>query len=86
MCSTHDLSAKDVFLQKTPISFDVSVRELFFPFSVGAELVFAAPGGHRDTQYLAELIAARSITCCSFVPSQLEVFLQVRCPAVHKPG
>lgn len=75
--SEHDLSGKDVFLQKTPISFDVSVRELFFPFSVGAELVFAIPGGHRDTQYLAELIAARGITCCSFVPSQLEIFLQV---------
>lgn len=77
MRSEHDLGAKDVFLQKTPISFDVSVRELFFPFSVGAELVFAIPGGHRDTQYLAELIAARGITCCSFVPSQLEIFLQV---------
>jgi len=76
-CSEHDLGAKDVFLQKTPISFDVSVRELFFAFSVGAELVFAVPGGHRDTQYLAELIAERGITCCSFVPSQLEIFLQV---------
>ena len=79
LCSEHDLGAKDVFLQKTPISFDVSVRELFFPFSVGAELVFAVPGGHRDTAYLAEVIAKRGITCCSFVPSQLEVFLQVRC-------
>ena len=62
------------------------MRELFFPFSVGAELVFAAPGGHRDTQYLAELIASRGITCCSFVPSQLEVFLQVCSPAVQNPG
>lgn len=77
LTSSHDLGAKDIFLQKTPISFDVSVRELFFAFTVGAELVFAEPGGHRDTQYLAQLIAARQITCCSFVPSQLEVFLQV---------
>ena len=76
-CSEHDLSSKDIFLQKTPISFDVSVRELFFAFWVGAELVFAEPGGHRDTQYLAQLIASRGITCCSFVPSQLEIFLQV---------
>ena len=67
-----------MFLQKTPISFDVSVRELFFAFTVGAELVFAEPGGHRDTQYLAQLIASRGITCCSFVPSQLEIFLQVQ--------
>lgn len=77
LTSEHDLGADDIFLQKTPISFDVSVRELFFAFTVGAELVFAEPGGHRDTQYLAQLIASRRVTCCSFVPSQLEVFLQV---------
>lgn len=76
-CSTHGLGAKDVFLQKTPISFDVSVRELFFPYSCGGCLVFAQPGGHRDTEYLAQLMAQQCITCASFVPSQLEVFLQV---------
>ena len=76
----HGLGSGDVFLQKTPISFDVSVRELFFPFCVGGCLVFAQPGGHRDTQYLAQLMQQASISCCSFVPSQLEVFLQVRSP------
>ena len=74
---THSLGAGDIFLQKTPISFDVSVRELFFPYSCGGCLVFAMPGGHRDTEYLARLMEERDISCASFVPSQLEVFLQV---------
>ena len=77
VCSTHGLGSRDVFLQKTPISFDVSVRELFFPYCVGGCLVFAQPGGHRDVQYLAQLMEKRAVSCCSFVPSQLEVFLQV---------
>lgn len=77
MCSTHDLGPGDTFLQKTPISFDVSVRELFFPYSCGGCLVFAEPGGHRDTEYLARLMGQMQVSCASFVPSQLEVFLQV---------
>ncbi|KAK9813644.1 hypothetical protein WJX73_001264, partial [Symbiochloris irregularis] len=76
LTSTHDLGAGDIFLQKTPISFDVSVRELFFPYSCGGCLVFAQPGGHRDTEYLARLMGQMHVSCASFVPSQLEVFLQ----------
>ena len=38
----------DVVLQKTPFSFDVSVWEFFWPLIVGARLVVAAPGAHRD--------------------------------------
>ncbi|HGM5582824.1 TPA: AMP-binding protein, partial [Pseudomonas putida] len=33
------------------------------------------PGGHRDPQYLAEVIAERHITTLHFVPSMLDVFL-----------
>ena len=43
-------------LVKTPISFDTSVWEVFWPLSVGATLVVAQPGGHRDPGYLAETI------------------------------
>ena len=40
-------------LQKTPVTFDVSVWELFWPLQVGARLVIAAPDGHRDPAYLS---------------------------------
>ena len=37
----------DACLLKTPTGFDVSVRELFWPLSVGARVVIARPGGER---------------------------------------
>ncbi len=62
-------------LQKTPISFDVSVWELFSPLLCGARLVLARPGGHRDAAYLVDLIGRRGITLAHFVPSMLHSFL-----------
>ncbi len=69
------LSADDVVLQKTPCSFDVSVWELFWPFMVGAKLVIAKPGGHRDPSYLCSLIQSEQVTVMHFVPSMLQLFL-----------
>ncbi|HEV7517301.1 MAG TPA: condensation domain-containing protein, partial [Thermoanaerobaculia bacterium] len=48
----HRLTPADRVLQKTPVSFDVSVWELFLPLLSGACLVMARPGGHRDPSYL----------------------------------
>ena len=78
MVGTEDLSQRDVFLQKTPISFDASMRELMPPFFCGGCLVISPPGAQRDTQMLLDLIQRHSITCTSWVPSHLEVFVQVR--------
>ncbi|WP_405924541.1 amino acid adenylation domain-containing protein [Streptomyces sp. NBC_00035] len=75
MQDTYGLTGADTVLQKTPISFDVSVWELFWPLLTGARLVLAAPGGHRDPGYLAELIQRESVTVCHFVPPMLEAFL-----------
>jgi amino acid adenylation domain-containing protein len=69
------LTAQDKVLQKTPYSFDVSVWEFFWPLQVGAELVVAEPGGHRDTAYLTRIITERGITTIHFVPSMLGLFL-----------
>ncbi|APE36536.1 hypothetical protein BOX37_24335 [Nocardia mangyaensis] len=62
-------------LHKTPISFDVSVWELFWPLTVGATIVLAAPEGHRDPAYLADLIRRTEVTTAHFVPSMLGAFL-----------
>lgn len=48
MQSLFGVSAGDVVLWKTPVSFDVSVWELFWPLMVGASVVVAEPGGHRS--------------------------------------
>ncbi|WP_367187460.1 amino acid adenylation domain-containing protein, partial [Rhodococcus ruber] len=65
----------DAVLLKTPASFDVSVWELFATLVAGARLVVAAPDGHRDPAYLAQVIEEQSVTMVSFVPSMLGPFV-----------
>lgn len=72
----YPLAVEDRMLVKTPISFDTSVWEVFWPLSVGATAVVARPGGHRDPAYLAETIVAQRVTAVDFVPSMLKLFLE----------
>src|SRR5437763_6805292 len=55
------LTGDDRVLQKTPVSFDVSVWELFWPLVTGARLVLARPGGHQDPDYLVRLLGEAGI-------------------------
>ncbi|MFE7202706.1 amino acid adenylation domain-containing protein [Pseudonocardia alni] len=75
MQDAYPLTADDRVLQKTPAGFDVSVWEFFWAPSTGATVVLAAPGGHRDPEYLARLVCDERITTLHFVPSMLEGFL-----------
>nr|QMN69952.1 PsoB [Pseudomonas putida] len=75
MQDAYGLTAEDVVLQKTPFSFDVSVWEFLWPLQTGARLVMAHPGGHRDPEYLRQVIQSEGITTLHFVPSMLDVFL-----------
>ncbi|RSS95307.1 non-ribosomal peptide synthetase [Streptomyces sp. WAC05292] len=72
----YGLRPGEPVLQKTPATFDVSVWEFFWPLLTGAVMVLAAPGGHRDPAYLAELIGAERITTVHFVPSMLQAFVE----------
>ena len=73
----HALEADDRVLQKTPYGFDVSVWEFFWPLLVGARLVMLPPGFHREPSAIAKVVEATGITVIHFVPSMLEVFLDV---------
>ncbi|MCW5787556.1 MAG: amino acid adenylation domain-containing protein [Nitrospira sp.] len=75
MQEAYGLTDRDRVLQKTPISFDVSVWEFFWPLLVGAELVMAEPGAHKEPARLIEQIIAASITTLHFVPPMLQAFL-----------
>ncbi|MEV6221641.1 non-ribosomal peptide synthase/polyketide synthase [Nocardia fluminea] len=75
MQHTYRLHGVDVVLQKTPMTFDVSVWEFFWPLQIGATLLLAEPDGHRDPGYLRRVIAEYGVTVAHFVPSMLEVFL-----------
>ncbi|MEU0538742.1 amino acid adenylation domain-containing protein [Nocardia sp. NPDC005978] len=65
----------DVVLHKTPITFDISTWELFWPLQTGAAVVVAEPDGHRDPAYLARVIDAYGVGTVHFVPSMLDAFL-----------
>ncbi|MFW9261379.1 amino acid adenylation domain-containing protein [Nostoc sp. CALU 546] len=76
MQEQYQLTATDRVLQKTPFSFDVSVWEFFWPLITGARLVVAKAQGHRDPNYLVNVITQQQITTIHFVPSMLQVFLE----------
>jgi amino acid adenylation domain-containing protein len=71
----YALTPEDTLLQKTPYTFDVSLWEFFWPLMIGARLVVAEPGGHRDPGYLCETIIRHGVTMIHFVPSMLQLFL-----------
>ncbi|MEM6451443.1 MAG: amino acid adenylation domain-containing protein [Cyanobacteria bacterium P01_D01_bin.105] len=76
MQQTYELAPSQKVLHKTPISFDVSVWELFWPLLNGATLVIAKPEGHKDPTYLCDLIQSQQISVLHFVPSMLAAFLE----------
>ncbi|MEJ5904810.1 amino acid adenylation domain-containing protein, partial [Pseudomonas kermanshahensis] len=70
------LPGKGAVLHKTPVSFDASVWELFWPLCSGLRLVLARPHGQRDPHYLAQLIEAQQVSVVQFVPALLQQFLE----------
>ncbi|MFI9190667.1 amino acid adenylation domain-containing protein [Streptomyces californicus] len=83
------LTSDDRLLLKSPLSFDVSVREVFWALSTGATLVVAEAGRHADPDYLVEAIERERVTVVHFVPSMLHVLLETldgpgRCPTLRQ--
>ncbi len=71
----HGFGPHDRVLLKTPLGFDVSVWELFWALTVGATVVVAPPGAHRDPSALAARISEGRVTITHFVPSMLKAFV-----------
>ena len=76
MQNEYGLTSADRVLQKTPVGFDVSVWEIFWPLTAGATMVFAEPGRHKDSRYLVETVQQEQITTMHFVPPMLDAFLE----------
>lgn len=75
MNATYPINETDKVYQKTNYVFDVSVWEQVWALLVGASIVFAKEGGHKDPIYLAKEIKQKQITVMHFVPSMLDAFL-----------
>ncbi len=80
MQESYGLTAAERVLHKAPLAFDASVWELFWPLSVGAELVVAEQGRHRDLDYLVSLLDSRRISVAHFVPSLFRLFVALPLP------
>ena len=76
MLDAFDFNPDDCLLQKTTISFDASIWEFFVPLASGARVVLARPGGHRERDYLLDLVEREQVTIIQLVPSMLRVFLE----------
>lgn len=72
----YPLCESDVLLQKTPVSFDVSVWELFWWAVEGASVALLPPGGEKDPRVIRQAVRDHGVTVAHFVPSMLGAFLE----------
>ncbi|MFF7023207.1 amino acid adenylation domain-containing protein [Streptomyces klenkii] len=77
MQRAYPIGAGDVLLQKTPVSFDVSVWELFWWAIEGAAVALLPPGGEKDPELMLRTVAERGVSVLHFVPSMLGPFLDL---------
>jgi amino acid adenylation domain-containing protein len=70
------LTPDDCMMLKAPLTFDVSVSELFWPLIAGARVVVAPPGLQGDSRYLLDAICENGVTTLEFVPAMLAAFLE----------
>ncbi|HVG10759.1 MAG TPA: amino acid adenylation domain-containing protein [Thermoanaerobaculia bacterium] len=73
--SAFPLAPGEGGLVKAPLGFDASVREIFWPLSMGGRLVVTKPGGERDPDHLIEMIQRKGAAVVSLVPSLLAAVL-----------
>ncbi len=64
------------FLQKTRLTFDVSIWELFLPFFCGGSLFLLEEGREADFSAIARILRRERISVVHFVPAALEGFLR----------
>ncbi|MFH8989562.1 amino acid adenylation domain-containing protein [Streptomyces sp. NPDC017940] len=67
----------DASLFKAPLSFDISLNEIFLPLVCGGRLVVLRPGGERDPHHLIGVIAEQRVTFTYLVSSMLDVLLEI---------
>ena len=75
MQRAYPIGPGDVLIQKTSISFDVSVWELFWWATTGAALALLVPGGEKDPAAIVAAVERYDVTTVHFVPSMLAPFL-----------
>jgi amino acid adenylation domain-containing protein len=75
MQSYYPLGERDVILQKTDFTFDVSVWELFWWSFHGASVCLLRPNDEVSPGAIIDAIESSGVTTIHFVPSMLDLFL-----------
>jgi amino acid adenylation domain-containing protein len=70
------LALDDCMMVKAPLTFDVSVSELFWPLIAGASVVLAQPGLEGDSRYLIENICENGVTTLELPPALISALLE----------
>jgi amino acid adenylation domain-containing protein len=76
MQSRPGLSAKDVLLAVTTISFDIAGLEIYLPLTVGARVVLASRETASDGEQLRDLFASCKATCMQATPATWRLLLE----------
>jgi len=71
-----ELDCSDRTLQRTPISFDISVWGIFSALLTGGTLILPRPGAQKESACLVDAIIEQEITNFQIVPSMLKLMLQ----------
>lgn len=75
MQKQYPLAPGDKLLQKTPITFDVSIWELFWWMFNSGRLILLEPEGEKNPRVLVEEINEKNPTALIFVPSLFSTFI-----------
>ncbi|HEU4556306.1 MAG TPA: amino acid adenylation domain-containing protein, partial [Longimicrobium sp.] len=69
------IGAGDTVLQRTSISFDASVWELWTPLATGARMLLLSSAAAKDPEAIGRVIGEGGVTVAQFVPTLLHAVL-----------
>uniref|UniRef100_UPI003B3A4898 amino acid adenylation domain-containing protein n=1 Tax=Longimicrobium sp. TaxID=2029185 RepID=UPI003B3A4898 len=69
------IGAADTVLQRTSISFDASVWELWTPLATGARMLLLSSDAAKDPKAMGRAVAEGGVTIAQFVPTLLQAVL-----------
>ncbi len=75
MAHVPGMTAKDVLLAVTTLSFDISILELFLPISVGAKLVIISRDDALDGKKVIEMLDKTKVTVMQATPATWRLLL-----------
>ena len=84
--ATCGFTPQDMFLQQSSIGFDMTLAEIWLPFSVGASILPAEARAQQDGPRLLRQISRHPVTVICPVPSELFMWLESGLTRSHAPS